>query len=267
MTTAAAHARSLLFVPGDRPDRFDKAAASGADAIIIDLEDAVAADQKETALRNAVTWLESGREAIVRINAAGTSWHAGEVQALTGASATIMVPKSQSAHDLERVAQTSGSDVIALIETARGVRDADEIASAAGVVRLALGNVDLSAELGTDPASHPALAYSRGRLVVASAAAGITAPIDGVTTAVDAPDVLAADLRVTRELGFGGKMCIHPRQVRAVSSALAPSEADVAWAERILSTAPADGVGVVDGLMVDPPVLRRAERILAARRS
>jgi citrate lyase subunit beta/citryl-CoA lyase len=265
MTPRAATARSLLFVPADRPERFDKAIATGADAIIIDLEDAVPAASKDAALQHVLAYLRSGHEAVVRINAVGTTWHAAEVEALAGTGATIMVPKSQSPNDLRAISEQVGERVIALVETARGVREADAVAAAPGVIRLALGNVDLSAELGIDAASHPGLAYARGRLVMASAAAGITAPIDGVTTRIDAPHALAHDLTVTRELGFSGKLCIHPRQVAPVNDALTPSDDEVAWAQRIIDAASADGVSVVDGAMVDPPLIRRAERLIASR--
>lgn len=265
MRPPALDARSLLFVPGDRPDRFVKAAACGADAVIIDLEDAVAPDHKPAALDNALRWLAEGHDALVRVNAAGTPWHATEVAALTSTTALLVVPKADAV-ELEHVHHAVGDRIIALVETARGVRDADLVASAPGVVRVALGNVDLAAELGVDPSSHAALAYARGRLVAACAAAAIAAPIDGVTTALDAPDILARDLGITREMGFGAKLCIHPRQVDAVNAALRPSEDELAWAHRVLAAASSDGVSVVDGVMVDPPVLARAQQLAARAR-
>lgn len=261
-------ARSLLFVPGDRPERFAKAAATGADAIIIDLEDAVAPEHKPQALAHTLEWLAAGHDAVVRVNGVDTPWHEAEVDALATTSAVVMVPKSESASALAttHAALGGGDRIIALVETARGIRDADDIASAAGVIRLALGNVDLSAELGVDPASHAALAYSRGRLVIASAAAGIAPPVDGVTTALDAAEVLEADLAVTRELGFSGKLCIHPRQVAPVNAALRPSEQELAWARRILDSAVAGGVTVVDGAMIDAPVIARANLLISRAR-
>jgi citrate lyase subunit beta/citryl-CoA lyase len=263
---AALHARSLLFVPGDRPERFEKAVATGADVIVIDLEDAVSPAAKDAALEHALAWLRLGGAAVVRVNAVGTRWHANEVAELASTCAVLMVPKSHSFDELAAVHAVVGDRIIALVETARGVRDADEVAAAPGVVRLAIGNVDLSAELGVDPASHAALAYSRGRLLLASAAASIAAPIDGVTMAIDSSEVLAADLAVTRELGFGGKLCIHPRQVDPVNTALSPTADEIAWARRILDSAPAEGVSTVDGLMVDPPVIARATGIVARAR-
>ena len=260
------NARSLLFVPGDRPERFDKAAASGAMAVIIDLEDAVAPDAKSAALENALAWIAAGHEAVVRVNGVGTPWHAAELASLASTGAGIMVPKSERAEDLAGVRAVVGDRIVALIETARGIRDADAVAGAAGVVRIALGNVDLAAELGVDPRSHDALAYARGRLVVAAAAAGMAAPIDGVTTTIDSAEALAADLAVSRELGFGGKLCIHPRQVHLVNSTLRPSDDELAWAHRILQSAGPDGVRVLDGTMVDAPVVTRAAQLIERAR-
>lgn len=259
-------ARSLLFVPGDRPERFDKAAASGADAVIIDLEDAVAPAAKSAALDHALAWIEAGHEAVVRVNSVGTPWHADEIAALAATTAGVMVPKSDSAEQLAGVHAVVGSRIIALVETARGIRDADDVAGAPGVMRLALGNVDLSVELGIDPASHAALAYARGRLVVASAAAGLSAPIDGVTTTLHTGETLAVDVAVTRELGFGGKLCIHPNQVAPVNCALSPTSEELSWAHRVLESASGDGVGVVEGAMIDPPVLARAAQLVARAR-
>jgi citrate lyase subunit beta/citryl-CoA lyase len=259
----AGSARSFLFVPGDRPERFAKAAESGADAVVLDLEDAVAPAVKAEALEHVVAWLGAGNAAVVRVNAAGTPTHDTELAALAGTGAVVMLPKTDSAAQVAAVRARVGA-VLALVETPRGVTAADEIA-AAGVVRLALGTVDLAAELGVDPASPSAFAYSRGRLVMASAAAGLPGPVDGVTVRLDDPTVLDVDLAHARELGLGAKLCIHPKQVAAVNAAFSPSAAELAWAERIVFAAEASssGVVVVDGAMVDAPVVTRARRILS----
>ena len=265
-TVVPVEARSLLFVPGDRPERFEKAARAGADAVIIDLEDAVAPAAKGVALGHALAWLAGGHAAVVRVNDAATSWHAEEIAALGGTGAYVMVPKSQSAEELADIVARLGGHgrVIALVETAVGIRDAAAVAAVPGVVRLALGNVDLAVDLGVDPASHAALAYARGHLVVASAAARIAPPVDGVTTDLGTLTTLTSDLQVTRELGFGGKLCIHPSQVGAVNGAFEPNEAEIAWARRIVDAVRGDGgVAVVGGAMVDPPVVARAVALLA----
>lgn len=261
---AVAAARTLLFVPGDRPERFEKAAASGADAVVLDLEDAVAPAAKEAALANVLAWLRGGHGAIVRINALGTPTHAAEISALAGTGAVVMLPKADSAAAIANVvARLAGELVVALVETARGVRDVDEIAAAPGVIRLALGTVDLAAELGVAHTSYAALAYSRGRLVVASAAAGLPGPIDGVTTAINEPDLLRSDVTAAAEVGLTGKLCIHPSQVAAVNAAYAPTADEVDWAHRVVAGMADGGVAVVDGAMVDAPVLTRARRILS----
>ncbi len=256
-------ARSLLFVPGSRPERFEKAAAAGADLVVLDLEDAVPPDQKDAALQHVTQWLRGGQWAVVRINGAGTPWHEAEVSAMAGLFCAVVVPKAEDGAGLTALGQRLGRRLIALVETARGVRDLDAVAAAHGVERLALGTIDLAAELQVDPTSGPALAYSRGRMVVASAAAGLAAPIDGVTTALDDEELLRSDTRAARALGFGGKLCIHPRQVRVVLEALRPPQAEVRWAERVVQASAGGGVAVVDGAMVDPPVLARARAVLS----
>lgn len=262
-------ARSLLFVPGDRPERFAKAAASGADEVVLDLEDAVAPTAKAEALAHVLNWLEAGNRAVVRVNAVGTETHASEVAALAGTNAAVMLPKAEAADLIADVhARLGDHEILALIETAQGVRDAGAIAQVPGVARLVLGTVDLGAELGVDAASHEAFGYSRGRLVIASAAAGLPGPVDGVTVRLDNTRVLEEDLRMARTLGFSGKLCIHPAQVAAVNDALAPSAAELQWAERILAAVAGTDGGVVsvDGAMVDRPVVLRAERLVSRAR-
>ncbi|MGW4488670.1 HpcH/HpaI aldolase/citrate lyase family protein [Amycolatopsis sp. NPDC004368] len=258
-----AEARTLLFVPGDRPDRFAKAAASGADAIVIDLEDAVAPTAKTTALRNAVEWLGAGNDAVVRLNATGTPWHAEEIAALNEQPISVMLPKAADPDALAGVlaALAPGSVAVPLVETAAGVLGARAVAAVPGVVRLAFGHVDLSVELGVPPDGSPTLEQARVSLVLAAAAAGSAPPIDGVTTALDDPDVLAADVRRAKLLGFTGKLCVHPRQVPRVHEALAPTETELEWARTVVAAA-SGGASAVDGQMVDHPVLLRAERLL-----
>lgn len=266
MTTAeqVRAARSLLFVPASRPDRFDRARESGADLIILDLEDAVPADLKMSALAHVVDALaHSSADVVVRVNGADTGWHADELAALAGSGVSIMVPKSESAEDLAKITgNVPGSPVIALIETARGVLDADVIAGVPGVARLALGNVDLAADLGVAPSSHQALGRARTELVLASAAHGIAGPIDGVTTALDDPERLGEDLRHAVELGFTAKLCVHPRQVATVNAGWRPASDAIEWATRVLAAA-GQGAVSVDGEMVDAPVVRRARTILS----
>ncbi|MCH5675639.1 HpcH/HpaI aldolase/citrate lyase family protein [Streptomyces gilvus] len=257
-------ARSLLFVPGDRPVRFPKAVASGADAVILDLEDAVAAPDKDTARTHVDAWLGEGNSAVVRINAPNTRWYDDDLAMAVRHGVPVMVPKSEDPEVLADLAcRTAGKcALLPLVETAAGIERAGDVCRTPGVVRMALGNVDLAGQLGVAHDDHLALAYSRSRLVSASAARGLAAPLDGVTTHVKDLEVLRADIAHARRLGFTGKLCIHPLQVAPVAEHFAPTEEERRWANSVLAAG--DGVSVVDGHMIDKPVLDRARRILAA---
>ncbi|MFI0820070.1 HpcH/HpaI aldolase/citrate lyase family protein [Streptomyces sp. NPDC021098] len=258
-----AAARALLFVPGHRPDRFDKAARSGADLVIVDLEDAVATDDKEQARQAAADWPGLGDRTVVRVNAPGTPWFEADLRMAADHGCPVMVPKAEDPAVLAGVAaRTAGRcPLIPLIETALGVERTFEVCSVPGVVRAAFGNVDLAAELGTAYDDTLALAHARSRLVLASAAAGICPPVDGVTTAVRDPQALAADTAHARRLGFSGKLCIHPAQTGPVAEGFAPSESELRWARAVLGAG--EAVTTVDGHMVDKPVLERARNTLA----
>ncbi len=249
-----ADARSFLFVPGDRPDRFAKAEAAGADVVVLDLEDAVAPSAKEAARDHVVAWLAAGHAAVVRVNAAGTPWHADDVAA-AGAATAVMVPKAERPEDLD-----VHPSVLPLVETARGIAAAAELCAAPGVVRPVFGSIDFAADIGVDPLSRTALLHARSTLVLAAAVAGCAPPVDGVTTALSDVDAVRADTRHAAELGCTGKLCVHPGQVPVVHEAFRPSAEEVAWARSVLAAG--DGVTAVDGRMVDRPVLLRARRIL-----
>ncbi|MGD6749015.1 HpcH/HpaI aldolase/citrate lyase family protein [Streptomyces sp. BH105] len=256
-------ARSLLFVPGDRPDRYAKAHASGADLVIIDLEDAVAPAGKDEARTHVAAWLAAGHRPVVRINAPGTPWAEADLAVAAEYGCPVMVPKSEDPAALSGLAaRTAGRcPLIALIETARGVLRAHDVAEAPGVVRLAFGNVDLAAGLGVAHDDHLALTHARSQVVLASAAAGLCPPLDGVTTAVRDTDALTADVTHGRRLGFAGKLCVHPAQLGPVAAGFAPTESELGWARSVLAAG--DAVTTVDGQMVDKPVLDRARRLLA----
>lgn len=253
-----------LFVPASKPERFVKAAACGADAVILDLEDAVAAADKETA-RTALDAAFTDLRVIVRINAIGTPWHAADLAAVSGKEfAAVILPKSETAEAVAQVvAALPGLPVIALIESALGLANARTIAAVDGVARLAFGSVDFCADLGC---AHlrDILLPARSELVLASRLGGIAAPIDGVTVQLNEPVVTFEDARHARDLGFTGKLCIHPRQIAEVKRAFAPSEDEIYWAKRVLESG--DNAVAVDGVMVDEPVRIRARAILAALR-
>lgn len=262
-------ARTYLFVPGNRPDRFAKAFASGADAVVIDLEDAVAPDQKEAARAALAAWCEStpehAAELVVRINDDASTWFDADLALLrTLGPCTVMLPKAESAQQLDRVvtALGTGTGLIALVESARGVLAVEAIAQAAGVGRLAFGTLDYALDLGLtdDPRG---LLYPASRIALASKAAGLPPPIAGVTAAIDDAAALRSDFDLARACGFGAKLCIHPRQVDVVHTMLAPTPEQRDWAARVLAAAQAGtGAVQVDGKMVDRPVLLRARAIL-----
>lgn len=259
-----ATARSFLFAPGHRPGRFAKAAASGADVVILDLEDAVGPNQKTEAREHVRAWLAEGHRAVVRINAPGTPWYEDDIAMACKTTCAVMVPKAESHAQLDGVVGRlpAGAVVIPLIETAIGIAQAIGVCSAASVVRPAFGSVDLAAQLGVDHNSHDALRYARSAVVLAAAATGCAAPIDAVTTTLDDDRVLEADLRHAIELGFTGKLCVHPRQLAVIDREFAPSEQEIAWARGVLDAMADGSVTVHDGQMIDRPVMLRAQAIL-----
>ena len=235
LARSAETACTVLFAPGNRPERFAKAAEAGADLVVIDLEDSVPPAEKGVARRNAMEWLAAGNTAAVRINAVGTKWHPADVAAIAVHDSVVMVPKAESAADLTRLAAhlSRQSGVLALVETAAGVLRAQAIAAAPGVRRLVFGSLDLAAQLSVDPTDSLALAASRSALVLASAAAGIAPPVDGVTGDLANEKRLRQETAHARRLGFTGKLCIHPRQVGLVDKMLRPTAEEEAWARSV----------------------------------
>jgi citrate lyase subunit beta / citryl-CoA lyase len=260
---------SYLFVPGDRPERFDKALSSGADAIVIDLEDAVAANDKAPAREHIGAWLNThsdvGERVLVRINDAGTPWFDADLGLVRAAGIrAIMLPKVEHGQQIDRVraALPAAGFVVPIIESARGVLAVESIAVVPAVQRLAFGTLDYAVDLDLS-GDERGLTYAACRIAIASRAAGLLAPIAGVTTDIDDEGKLLADLAFARACGFGAKLCIHPRQVAALHRALAPRPEEIAWAQRVLSaTNGAPGAVQVDGQMVDRPVLLKAKSIL-----
>jgi citrate lyase subunit beta / citryl-CoA lyase len=260
--------RSLLFVPGDRPDRFEKAWNAGADAVILDLEDAVTAGKKAEAREAIAAWLSPERPVYVRINDPATEWYEGDLEAAVRPGlAGLVVPKAEDPEQLAQLASRVGKmRLIATVETALGVWNARVVAEAPGVERLAFGSIDLQLDAGITGEGEELL-YARSRTVLASRVAGILPPLDGVTVALDDPEQLETDVDRARRLGFGGKMCIHPKQVEAVNRGFRPSQDEVAWAERVLRAAESTSSGAikVDGELIDRPVIERAKAVLERR--
>ena len=251
--------RSWLYVPGNRPDRFAKAAASGADAIILDLEDAVPRAEKDSARTAVARWLggsDGSCLVTVRINRGSRADLDAIVRPGLGG---VQLPKVESADEvraiderlcaLEKAAGLAAGSVwlFPLIESAAAVLRALEIGGAGRRVGLlALGAVDLLADIG-------------GRGEEAARAAGLPGPTDGVWTAIADLDGLRRAAQRARTLGYTGKLLVHPTHVPVVNQVFTPTPEDIAWAHRILGT----DVGTVDGEFVDLAVRRRAEAILA----
>jgi len=257
-------ARSYLYVPGNRPDRFDKACAAGADAVIIDLEDAVPPADKAAARAALAGWLRPDRRVLVRVNGADTQWFADDLAACDAPGVTgIVLPKAEIVGEtVMSLCRGRAMALLPLIETAAGMARSETVAATPCVQRLMFGTIDFQFELGIDGDGDELLAF-RSRLVLASRLAGIQSPVDGPCTSWEDNELLAADSRRARRLGFGGKLCIHPKQVAAVNAAFSPSEAEVAWAHKVLEAAEASGGAAVavDGRMIDRPVILKAERI------
>ena len=267
-------ARSFLFVPATRPERFAKALASGADAVIIDLEDAVAAGDKPQA-RRLLTQAWPGFAAaerervLVRVNAANTAWHGDDLDLLGGLGIRgVMLSKAEQAAQVAHVAAVLGADcvLVPLIESVAGLDAADALARSPQVLRLAFGNLDFQADAGLACGSDEAeLVPVRLALLLASRRARLPTPVDGVTADMHDAAQLAADLLRSRRGGFGAKLCIHPKQVAAVNAAFTSSPAEIDWARRVVAASQAASGGVVslNGRMVDAPVLLLAQRVLA----
>ena len=263
--------RSYLFVPGDRPERFAKALASAADAVVLDLEDAVAPAAKETARAAVSACLAQTAHAerlVVRINDESTRWFEGDLALLRDLGVkAVMLTKAERASTVARVrAACPDIGVLALVESARGVLAAEELALAPGVQRLVFGTIDYALDMGLEGelAATLGLDGAATRLAIASRAAGIGSPVAGVTVAIDDEAGLRADFARARAHGFGAKLCIHPKQIAALHAALAPTIEELAWARRVLAAADAAGGAAVqlDGRMVDKPVIERARRIV-----
>ncbi|HWJ35311.1 MAG TPA: CoA ester lyase [Steroidobacteraceae bacterium] len=257
--------RSYLFVPGDRPDRFDKAWASPADEVIIDLEDAVAEDKKSFARASAKHWMSPERRVLVRINAGGTQWYRDDLELLEHPGLRgLMMPKAEKLDEsLIQSCQALGKCVIPLVETAIGFQHAATLAAAPCVERLAFGTLDFQLDTGI-LGDDDALLFFRSQMVLVSRLANIQPPLDGVTVEVDDDEVLRKDTLRSKRFGFGGKLCIHPRQVATVNRIFSPTEVEIAWARAVTNAAARSGGAAVavEGKMVDQPVIRKAEGIL-----
>lgn len=273
LDTAIGFSSNFLFVPGTRPERFIKALDSGADGVILDLEDAVAEDDKEQA-RSAIrsSWpnfsTEQKKRLIIRSNSPGSHFYAADLILAQELDITcLLIPKSESLDQINGAAMIlPNTAIIPMIETALGLHHLDEIANSEQVLRLALGNLDLQADLGMVCDVHESeLQTARFQIVLASRLAQIAPPIDGVTPSTDNIEQITNDAERAKRMGFGGKLCIHPKQVSLVKAAFMPTAQELAWAHRVIEADKASKGGAVklDGRMIDRPVVLLAQRTLA----
>lgn len=265
-------ARTYLFVPANRPDRYAKALSTEADEIIFDLEDAVPPEEKKTARDMLANWLTPKQRIIVRVNAVNTEWFEEDLRLLAHPGiAGVMLSKAERPDHVQSLRKKRRDiAILPLIETASGMANVNQVAASEGVQRLVFGSIDLQAELGMQCEDEELLTF-RSMLTLASCLAGLIGPVDGVCTAIDDQDKLIAETLRARRLGFAAKLCIHPRQISHVSKAFSPTDAEIWWARRVIdANEKAGGAAVrLDGKMIDRPVVLRAQALLeqAAPRS
>ncbi|MEO3885260.1 CoA ester lyase [Nonomuraea sp. B5E05] len=265
-----------LYVPGDRPERFGKAVASGADVVILDLEDAVAPARKDEARANAVAYLRSrgdgpsGDAAVqvhVRVNDLATGRGRADLEAVADLADGVRLPKVESPASLDTIA---GAPAYALLESAAGIVAAREIAAHPGIAGVALGEQDLAAELAVT--DEHAMNHLRLQVVLAAAAAGLPPVPMSVYPDVKDEAGLLASCRAGRALGLFGRTAIHPRQIPVIRRAFRPDDDEVARAAEIVEAAEraertdTGALALPDGRFVDAPIVARARRTVELAR-
>lgn len=269
-----ASARTFLFVPGNRPERFEKALDSGADAVVLDLEDSVPLAEKSAARHSiAQAWGGLGRHVVplvVRINSMGEGLLGEEDLdwlANLAAPAGVMIPKVESSEMLDAVSRRLPSvPLLPLIESAAGYLALRSLSQQKHVLRLAVGHIDFMADMGIlCSAGEPELNPLRFEVAMVSRASRLAPAIDGVTVDIHDAELLREDAERSLRLGFGGKLCIHPKQIEAIHSAFAPTQKQLDWASRVVAADTKSGGAAVqlDGRMVDVPVVLQARNLLA----
>lgn len=261
--------KTMLFVPASRPERIPKALASGAGAVIVDLEDAVPIGAKATARQALEDFLKQhdGPGIYVRINARDTEFFDEDLALCKQQDKVIaiMLPRAESSEDIREVA-SAGKTVLPLIETARGLFAIHDIAASPAVRRMSYGGLDLSADLGIEANTAGAetiMDQCRYQLLVSSRVAGLLPPIETVFPIFDDDQAVLMRARRARNMGFSGMLCIHPNQVSPVQSGFSPSAEQVQWAQKVMVAAEyGEGAFKVDGQMVDAPVIAMAKTIL-----
>lgn len=263
--------RTALFVPGTRPERFMKALASGADAVIIDLEDSVEPSAKILAREHIKRFAAANSQArfLIRINDAASIWFAEDLGlcARLRQATGLVLPKAESAVQVAQAARFSGKPIFPIIESARGIGQMNDIAATPLVERMTFGALDLMLDLGMTPDTNGAqfvLNEIRYQLLVTSRLHKLCAPLDTVYADFGDMAGLEAAAHHARAMGFGGMLCIHPKQVAVVHRAFAPPAEEVAWARRVVQRADTTGASAfeIDNKMIDRPAIERARRTL-----
>lgn len=263
---------SMLFVPGSKPERFAKALGSGADVVCVDLEDAVPESGKAEARAAAIAAIGEGeRRLVLRINGMVTRSGLEDLLALADAPvlpALLFVPKVESPAEIDIIRSVLGArtpGIVPLIETVKGLQAAHAIASAEGVAAMMFGGGDFAAELGVALAWEP-LRTARGNFMLACAGAGVPA-IDVPFISLDDQAGLLGETRAAKEMGFAAKAAIHPAQVEVINSVLRPTPEEIEEAEEAEKVFAAAGGAAVrfNGRMLEAPIMRRYQRILAMR--
>jgi citrate lyase subunit beta / citryl-CoA lyase len=266
-------ARSFLFVPGNRPERFAKALASGADAVVLDLEDSVPLQEKAEAcdaIRAHWSQLKVESSAIlIRINSPESEWGKSDIEKLQHLSglAGLMVPKCESAEMLHQVSNAFPSvSILPIIESAAGYLNLRGIAQAKQVRRLVVGHIDFLADTGLQCSDdQQELNSLRFEVAMCSRISNLAPAVDGVTVSVDDDALIRRDTERSLRFGFGAKLCIHPKQIQVVHATLAPTIEQIDWARRVITAMEDSGGAAIqlDGKMVDLPVVLQAQRILS----
>ena len=267
--------KSYLFVPGNRPERIEKALNSSADAVIIDLEDAVAIEKKREARQlvyNVITKVTpTPKKIYVRVNDIHSPFWEEDVRFTVGHPFSgIVLPKTESAEAVQKLAHElkDGQTIIPLIETAKGITLAYEIASSSKVIRLAFGAMDYCLDLGIAVGTNEqVLHYPRSALVVASRSAGIQPPIDTVYVDIQDIEGLKKETMLAKQLGMFAKLCIHPDQLDIVNRIFTPSDKEIEWAKKVISAfekAEQQGLGVIhlNGKMIDYSSYKQARLVM-----
>lgn len=247
-------ARSYLSVPANRPDRIGKALASGVDAVVVDLQDVIPESEKVAARAALAKALPVARPVLVRVNAPGSEWFAEDLARLQRPGiAGAVLPRAERAEEVVAVrdALPAGRHVLPVIATAAGFQNAPAIAQQPGVLRLFFDAAPFARDMGLAGEEQGALEHFRSQLVLLSRVAGLQPPVESASAALADDEELRADIRRARRAGFGGKCCLHARQVYLINEGFRPSFEELAWARRVLRAAESE-----------PPLRLQAQQVL-----